>query len=165
MKKKGIGVAVCFIVLLLIGGFIYINYSPPLVAGNGIGSTNDEKVKIVEMENRYRFGKIQVTDVFVNDGKQPLESKIQVSNHQKGFIITADFYGEEAERFTFKNLESIKTPPNTAPAKQLQKLNEGKVSGVDFIYAVHVSHDESVNQMTVQYEYLGMSYDMVISTN
>lgn len=163
--KKGIVVALCIIALFLLGGFAYIRYTPPLVANNGFASTSDEKVKLLRIGNQYPFGNIEMTDVMVNGGEQPLESKIQVSTHRKGFIITGDFDGEEVESYTFKSLKNIEIPPNTAPGEQLKKWIEGKASDDDFIYAANVSHEEKIDQITIQYEYLGMSYDLIVGTN
>lgn len=157
-------VCISIAVLLFVGSFSYLKTSPPLIAGT-LGYQKGKEVLLVEVGNQNSFGRIEIQEVLVNNNINPSIAKMQVSNHSKGFIISDKFNSEEVSEYAFKNLENVQLEPNTAPQEQLKKVNEGTSTEGDWIYAITLGHKSSIEKVIIKYQYLGLSYEKVVTTN
>lgn len=144
-------------------GFIYLKKNPPLDAAFS-GSSSEKRIILVEVGNKSRLADIRVEDVFVNNNSLPSNAKIQESDPFKGFIISSNFEGDEEKKYNFQDLKSVSIQTKTERQKQFDKLSNGTASEKDTIYAITISHDESIQKIRIKYRFLGLSYDKVIQT-
>ncbi|MCC3359242.1 hypothetical protein [Bacillus sp. REN16] len=161
MKKLALSL-ISLAILLIGGGFVYLKFSPPLVAFQS-GYSTDKQVLLVEVGNKNAFGEIEIQDVLVNNNSKPSDMKLQLSNPNNGFIITNHFNGDEASEYTFKDINELKLEPKTDPQEQLDKVNSGTATEDDPIYAVTLVHSESINRVIIHYNYLGLSFEKEVS--
>lgn len=145
------------------GIFSYLKISPPLVAIPSAYETG-KMVLLIEVGNKNSFGRIEIKDVLMNNNIIPSKVRVQVSNHTKGFIISDNFNSGEARKYTFQDLKNVKLEPNTDPQEQLKKVNDGTIRD-DEIYAITIAHQSSIENLIIKYQYLGVSYEKVVTTN
>lgn len=163
LKKLIIG-CISLAVLLIVSGYVYFKYSTPLVAIPS-GYSTDKQVLLVEVGNKNIFGEIEIKDVLINNNNKPSEVKIQVSNPYKGFIITDNFSSDEENTYTFKDLNEVKLEPKTDPQKQLDKVNDGTATKDDQLYAITLGHQESIDKVIINYNYLGITFNKTVLIN
>lgn len=161
--KKALITVISFVVLFT-GVYTFIKMNPPLAAYSS-GSAMDKQIQLVEIGNKSLLGDIQIEKVLVNNNTLPTKVKIQVSHLIKGFIISDRFDGEEESKYAFKELDSITLKPKTDPQKQLDKVNAGTATEDDTIYALSLGHEESIDKVIIKYRHLGISHEMIVSTN
>lgn len=150
-------------ILTSIIGYIYIKNTSPLDAQFS-GSSFEKHILLVEIGNKSRLADIWIEDVFVNNGNLPSHVMIQESNPLKGFIISSNFEGDEEKEYNFQHINSVSIQPNTARKKQFDKLINGTASEKDIIYAITISHDESIEKIKIKYRFLGLSFEKTIQS-
>lgn len=155
--------AVCFL-LIIAGAYVYLKSSSPLAAGAS-ASSNDRKVILVTVGNKGFYGGIDIEEVLVNENTSPAQVKMQVSNHSKGFIVSDSFEGLEEKEYTFKALDEVTLPTGTSPQEQMDKLNSGKATEADHIYALTIGDATTIETVTFKYRHLGISHQITISTS
>lgn len=161
--KKFIIIFMILIPIIVCGSYLYYKLNPPLAIQNGSAYQKGKEVLLLEVGNKHSFADIKITELLVNNYKQPSKAKVQVSNHSKGFIITDDFNSEEASKYQFKSINNVNLKPNTDPQQQLRKVNEGTVTDDDLIYAITLGHQSSIEKVIIKYQYLGLSYKKVVT--
>jgi hypothetical protein len=160
IKKIIILTATIGLIMLLIGSFLYIKLTPPLVGGT-VGIGNEKHIVVAEIGNK-GFNHIKIADVLVNNNEQPQKLKVQVSNPLKGFIIT-DKFDAEAKEYGIKNIEAVTIQPNTSPQVQLEKVNKGTATEKDVSYGISIVHDKPIETVIIEYRYFGLSFVKTIS--
>lgn len=151
------------VIVTFVSGFVYLKNNPPLDAVF-TGSSSEKGIILVEVGNKSSLAEIWVEEVLVNNSSRPLKVKIQESDPLKGFIISSNFEGEEEKQYNFKDLKSVSIHTNTARQKQLDKFRDRTASEKDIIYAITISHEESIQQVIIKYRFLGLTYTKVIQT-
>jgi len=73
--------------ILVLGFYLYVKSNPPLVAYVS-GSAFDRHVVLVEAGNKSKLAGILLEKVLVNGHEVPANVRVQVSNPEKGFIIS-----------------------------------------------------------------------------
>ena len=163
MKKLLITVG--SLLILFVGAYTFMKMVPPLSADPS-ASGSDRQTQLVSIGNKSLLGDIQIVEVLVNNDTAPEKVKIQVSNHEKGFIISEHFDGKEEKiEYTFKELNSFTLKPNTDPQKQLDQLNADNTMDDDSIYALSINHEESIFRVIIKYRHLGISHVVILDTN
>ncbi|WP_026562718.1 hypothetical protein [Bacillus sp. J37] len=155
MKKK-ILISVFILVVIVIGIFSFVKFNPPLASGT-IASSGDLTFVVISIGNK-GFSHVEITDVLVNNNEEPQDKKIQLSNPLKGFIVADDFDGE-AREYGITNIKDVLIEPNTAPSTQLDKVNDGTATEDDKSYGLSVIHNKQINMVTINYRYLGLSFE------
>lgn len=155
--KKVVIVCISLVILFLVGVYSYLKVSQPLVAVQS-AYTLDKQVVLVSVGNKNPFGEIEIQEVLVNNMTKPTKVIVQVSNNAKGFILSDDNNSEEARKYTFKELDEVKLQAKTDP----QVRNEGIANSEDPIYAVTISHQNSIDNVIIKYRYLGISHEKSI---
>lgn len=131
----------------------------PLVYGT-IGRSNDQQVVVIAVGNKGSEKKI--TDVLVNNDKQPTTEKVQVSDPWKGFIITDSFNERVKSKYGIKNVKSVTLQPHTSPIKQLKKFNNGHLNKNAVSYGLNIINDKPINKVIIEYRYSGSSFEKTI---
>ncbi|MFK9092708.1 hypothetical protein [Bacillus salipaludis] len=161
MKKAiCISAATIGVIILLVGSFIYIKLNPPLVGGN-VGTGDENHIVLVGVGNK-GFKDIKITEVLINQNKQPQKLKVQVSNSLKGFMI-GDPFDARAQEYGATDLESVTIQPKTSPQLQLDKVNNGTATEKDVIYGITIAQDQPIQTVIIKYRYLGLSFVKTIS--
>ena len=154
--KKIILISTLIFAIILIGLFLFIKSNPPLISG-AIGSAEDKQAVVIEIGNE-GFSDVKINDVLINNNEKPIDKKIQLSNPLKGIIIASDFDGE-AKEYGITNIYDVEIEPNTDPKTQLEKEKNGTVTEDDKIYGLSIINDEEINEVTINYSYLGFSFE------
>ena len=163
MKKLLITVGI--VLILFAGAYTFMKMMPPLSA-DAFASGSDRQVQLVTIGNKGILGSIKIVEVLVNNDTAPEKVKIQVSSHEKGFIISERFDGKgEESEYTFKELDSITLKPRTDPQKQLDQVNAGTAADDDAIYALSINHEESIDKVFIKYRHLGITHKIILATN
>ncbi|WP_106494543.1 hypothetical protein [Lentibacillus sp. Marseille-P4043] len=155
MKKIAI-ISVLIIAVISIGFFSFIKLNPPLVSGT-IGSSEDKQSIVISIGNK-GFMNVKINGVLVNNNKEPLDKKIQLSNPLKGFIVADNFGGEEKE-YGITNIKDVIIEPNTDPSSQLKKVNNGTATENDESYGLSIINGKEINEVIINYRYLGLSFE------
>lgn len=155
-------ILVAVILIVVFGGvYAYLKSNPPLETGT-LGTSSDRHHVTLEIGNKNIVGDIHIEDVLINSNVRSDEVKIQVSNPLKGFII-ADVSdgvdGPEESEYTFKSIQDVSIASDTGPESQLDKVYGGTATEKDKSYAITVSHDNAVVNLTIIYRYLGITYE------
>jgi hypothetical protein len=160
--KKIILISVLIFVVVSIGLYSFIIFNPPLVSGT-IGSSGDKKAVVIEIGNK-GFSNVKIKGVFINNKVKPMDKKIQLSNPLKGFIVT-DIFDVEAIEYEITNINDVVIEPNTSPSSQLEKVNNGTATVDDKSYGLSVIHNEEINEVIINYSYMGFSFEKSVSIN
>ena len=153
------------LLILFVSAYTFMKMMPPLSADPS-ASGSDRQTQLVSIGNKSLLGDIQIVEVLVNNDTAPEKVKIQVSSHEKGFIISERFDGKEEEsEYTFKELDSITLKPRTDPQKQFDQVNAGTAADDDAIYALSINHEESIDKIFIKYRHLGITHKIILATN
>ncbi len=148
------------IAVISIGFFSFIKLNPPLVSGT-IGSSGDKQFVVISIGNK-GLSNIKINGVLINNNEVPFDIKIQLSNPLKGFIISDDFVGE-AREYGISDIKDVTIEPNTAPSTQLEKVNNGTATEDDKIYGLSIINTKEINEVIINYSYLGISFEKYVS--
>jgi len=102
--------------------------------------------------------------VLVNKDDVPAQVKMQVSNPNKGFIVSDRFEGIEEQNYTLKDIHEVSIPTGTSPQVQLDKVNKGTATDADHIYAITIGNKQTIESVTIKYSHLGISHKLTVST-
>ncbi|WP_226528890.1 hypothetical protein [Metabacillus niabensis] len=160
--KKTILIPIFILVVLLIGIFSFIKINPPLVSGT-IASSGDLTFVVISIGNK-GFSHVKINDVLVNNNEEPKDKNIQLSNPLKGFIVAENFDGE-AREYGITNINDVLIEANTSPSSQLDKVNNGTATEDDKSYGLSVIHNKEINLVTINYRYLGLSFEKRVPIN
>ncbi|SFP35489.1 hypothetical protein [Salibacterium halotolerans] len=158
-RKKVMTFSLISIAAISAGIFSFILFNPPLVKGS-IGSINNYNAVVIAIGNK-GFSDVHIDDVSVNGNEEPSNVKIQVSNPSKGFIVT-DTFNQEAEDFNLHELDNVAIKTNTSPVKLREKVNNDTAVTDDKSYGMSVVHDKQIENVTITYSYLGISFDKTV---
>ena len=150
-------------IVSLVFGYVYIKSTPPLVASFS-GSSSEKRIILVGVGNKSRLADIRIENVFVNNNSLPSNVKIQESDPLKGFIISSNFDGDEEKEYNFQDLNSVSIQTNTERQKQFDKQSNGTASEKDTIYAIIISHDDSIQKIRIKYRFLGFTFQKTIQS-
>ncbi|UOQ87177.1 hypothetical protein [Gracilibacillus salinarum] len=154
---------VSLIALFFAGSFSNMDISAPLGVGSlGKGFPEGKEIALVEVGNNSKFGDIHIEEVLVNNDQQPEKVKMQVSNHDKGMIVSGNFKGAEEKGFIFKEVSNVNLEPDTDPNRQFEKVQQGMEEADLITYAITLVHQERVNQVIIKYRHLGEAYEKVV---
>lgn len=160
MKK--LVIAIVFVIFLLGGAYLYLIVNKPLISSLSAW-TSDKHIMLVEVGNKSKYGNIHFQKVLVNNDVSPSNVQIQVNHTRTGFVITDRFEGEDVKKYNFKDIQSVPIPAGHSSQKQHDKIEEGTATEEDKIYAITIRHDSEVQKIIIQYRYMGLSYEEVIS--
>ncbi|QHT48546.1 hypothetical protein QRD89_18985 [Halobacillus sp. ACCC02827] len=147
---------VAFVLILLLISFIgFLKLNPPLAHGS-IGTTEDKQTVIVAVGNQNWIGDIQITNVATNNKETPSNVKMQISDSDKGFILT-DTYALVDESYDMQDYETIVLGPDTSPLSS-KKVAAATDSNPSTIYGLSISQDTSIDRIEVSYRYFGLSF-------
>jgi len=152
------------ILVIIIGGvYLLLRFNPPLEFGAEY-TTEDNKSAVVGVGNN-GFREVEILNVSVNNNENPLETKLQVSNPLKGFIITDNYNSEEAKEYGFTNINEVALKTGTSPSTTYEKQDEGIASKDDEIYGISVIHNEAIYNIHIEYSHFGMTFNDTIYLN
>ncbi|MFD2706827.1 hypothetical protein [Salibacterium lacus] len=161
-RKKLMTFSMISIAVIFAGFFSFILFNPPLVKGS-VGSLNNYHALVIAIGNK-GFSDLHINDVSVNGNEEPSNVKVQVSNPLKGFIVK-DTFNQEAEEFNIHDVENVTIKTNTSPAEQREKVNNDTTSTDDKSYGMSVVHNKEIENVTITYNYLGISFDKTLRVN
>ena len=128
-------------------------------------SSEDNKSVVVGVGNK-GFRVIKILDVTVNNGDQPMKTRLQVSNALQGFVITNDDTDDKAKKNDFTDfIGKVAIKTGTSPSSNFEKLDNGTATKNDEIYGISVFHNEEVNKVHIKYKYLGISFNETVILN
>lgn len=162
MKKK-VWISVSIFLVIIVGVYFILKLNPPLEIGT-LASGDDKKSVVVGVGNK-GFQKVKILGVLVNNNDIPMETKIQISNALQGFIITDKYNNEEAEEYTFMNINDVAIKTGTSPTSTFKKLDDGTATKNDEIYGVSVFYDKEINKVNIKYSYLGIQFKETVVLN
>ncbi|MGP4059614.1 hypothetical protein [Halobacillus sp. H74] len=142
------------LILLLISFIGYLKINPPLAYGS-IGTTEDKHTVIVAVGNKNLVGSIQITNVSINDNQPPSNIKLQISDSEKGFMLT-DTYALYEEK-GLQDYETIALGPDTSPLDSKKVAAAASQSPMK-IYGLSITEDTSIERIEVTYRYLGLAF-------
>ncbi|WP_226582240.1 hypothetical protein [Halobacillus litoralis] len=146
--------ALIFLFILSIG---YLKFNPPFEHGS-IGATEDKHTIIVSVGNKSFLGDIHITDVSINNNQRPSNIAVQVSNTEKGFILT-DNHALVKDEYTIEDYQSIALGPDTSPHRHLTKsVAAAAKEEPTTIYGLSISEDTSIDSIKVTYRYMGLIF-------
>jgi hypothetical protein len=157
--KKIIMISVLCIAIILIGLFSLIKFNPPMVSGT-LATSGDKNSVVVEIGNK-GISNVKIKDVLINNNKEPLEQKMQVSNPLKGFIIS-DTFDDKTKEYGITNIEDAEIQPNTSPLTQLEKVNNGTATENDKSYGLSVIYNSAIERVIIKYSYLGLTFEKTV---
>lgn len=163
MKLKKVRISVLILMLIIVGVYFFLKLNPPLEIGT-LASGDDKRSVVVGVGNK-GFQEVKLLDVLVNNDDIPLETKIQVSNALQGFIITDHYNNEEAEEYTFMNINEVAVKTGTSPTSTFKKLDDGTATKNDEIYGINVFYDKEINKVDITYSYLGIQFIETVTLN
>ena len=155
--RKTVIISILVSVIVLIGFFVFIKLNQPLESGTiSIGTLEDQQLLMLEIGNK-GFGDIQIKRVLVNDSEEPVDTKIQVSNPLKGFIIPGNFTAKGNT-----DIKDVKLLPRTSPSTNLEKVNNGTATEKDHSYGLTLINRNPIYEVIIYYTYLGLSFEKKI---
>ncbi|SFK10585.1 hypothetical protein SAMN04487936_107126 [Halobacillus dabanensis] len=141
------------LLIVIIIGFLKIN--PPLAHGS-IGTTEDKHTVIVALGNKSLLGSIHITDVSINNNQSTPNAKIQVSDSEKGFMLT-DTYALADDTYGMYDYETFSLDPDTSPmiTKAIASTVEKSPTT---IYGLSITEDTSIDSINLTYRYFGLVF-------
>lgn len=143
------------ILIIIVGGYLLMKVNPPIEVATIVSNEDDTSV-VIGVGNT-GFSAITIKEVKVNNGENPTEAKLQVTNPAQGFIVTDDFASAEDEGYRFLNLdgEYIKTGTTFTEA-----YDDSKTPIEEFeIFGVSINHDEPIQTVQIKYSHFGVTYE------
>ncbi len=145
-----------FVVILLFVSFIgFLKLNPPLTHGS-IGTTEDQQTVIVALGNKSLLGNIHITDISINNNQSPTNVKMQVSDSDKGLMIT-DTYALVEEAYAVQDYDTISLAPNTSPLSS-KAMASSVNSAPNTIYGLSITEDSSIDRIKLTYRYFGLIF-------
>lgn len=155
--RKTVIISILVSAIVLIGFFVFIKLNQPLESGTiSIGTLEDQQLLMLEIGNK-GFGDIQIKRVVVNDSEEPVDTKIQVSNPLKGFIIPGNFTAKGNT-----DIKDVELLPRTSPSTNLEKVNNGTATEKDHSYGLTLINRNPIYEVIIYYTYLGLSFEKKI---
>lgn len=152
------------ILVIIIGGtYFLLKFNPPLEFGAEY-TIEDKKSVVVSVGNN-GFRDVEILNVSVNNNETPLETKLQVSNPLKGFIIKDNYNSEEVKEYGFTNINEVAIKSGTSPSITYENQDEGFALKDDEIYGISVIHNEVIYNIHLEYRHFGMTYNDTIYLN
>lgn len=141
------------LILLFVFSIVLLKINPPLAHGS-IGTTEDKHTVIVAVGNKNLLGNIQITDVSINNNQSAPNAKIQVSDSDKGFMLT-DTYALVED--TMHDYETFSLGPDTSPLANKAVASPAQTSPTK-IYGLSITEDTSIDSINLTYRYLGLVF-------
>lgn len=146
-----------FVLILLFVCFIgFLKINPPLAHGS-IGTTEDKHTVIVALGNKNLLGSIQITDVSINNNQSAPNAKIQVSDSEKGFMLT-DTYALVEDPYGMHDYETFSLDPDTSPLTTKAAMASPVKTSPTPIYGLSITDDTSIDSINLTYRYFGLVF-------
>jgi len=153
MKKTLIFIAVILVVSTVGMYFIFKN-NPPLevitIDRNPIGPNST----IIGVVNK-GFRPVEIEEVFVNNNSSPRNSEVLISN-------AVDRFRPEDKNVDGESKEFIRIEPGMSSSEYITKFDQDQLTKDDIIYGISVIHNVELENVTIKYKYLLISYDTTI---
>ncbi|MGR9048084.1 hypothetical protein ACQ4XT_05620 [Halobacillus faecis] len=153
--KKVIRYAVFVLILLFVSIIGFLKLNPPLTHGS-IGTTEDKQTVIVALGNKSLLRSIQITDVSINNNQQPTNIKMQISDSEKGFMIT-DTYALVEDAYAINEFETIPLAPDTSPLASKAMAASPDTSPTT-IYGLSITEESSIDSIKLTYRFFGLVF-------
>lgn len=161
--KVGIPLLAILVSFFFAAAFLYIVFNPPFVQGPII-TAKDNHLVVVGVGNK-GLRDVTLEGVRVNNGEEPLQANVQISNALKGFNVTEAVDESEAEEKGFTDVSGMKVDGGTSPKKILRKLDKGTATEKDIIYGITILHDKPIESVQVKYRYISFPFQKTIVVN
>ncbi|MDX1805865.1 MAG: hypothetical protein R3267_02410 [Paenisporosarcina sp.] len=156
--KKNFFISI-FIIIVLVGSlFLYLKTHPPLSYSGITDYTEDEKKRVIEIENT-GFVNVELNAVLVNGrDKGKVELGVSRSNH----IIMGSGLDEDPA-ITFHSIDEFPIKPQSNSEERAEKINKDELQSIKF-YGIRIFGHEEPKVITIKYKYLGMPFSLEVDT-
>ena len=156
--KKNFFISMFILVVLLGSLFLYLKMHPPLSYSGITTYAEDEKKRVIEIENT-GFVNVELITVLVN-GRE--KGKIELGVSRSNHIIMGSGLDEDPA-ITFHSIDEFPIKPQSNSEDRTEKINKDELQSIKF-YGIRIFGHEEPKVITIKYKYLGMSFSLEVDT-
>lgn len=143
---------VSFIVIAMLGFFIYVKTHPPLRSGGASYHNNHAPPITVEIEND-GFAPLHIKNVLIDNNKVPPKALLGISRNSALVQLPDTPTGVEF----YSKLNSYPINPKIPPKKATELL-KNKNNKTIFHYGIAVYYKNFIRKVIIKYNYLGLPF-------